>query len=383
MKRRTMVSTQETASVSPPPSIKKKPAKVFVAKSDFQQALQAIDNVMDSEKHGVLPKAGNTVEQEQSAFAETDASTETDTANVKDSEDREDNVTARTDQDEERDQGQAQDENNNNNPTVAFLTDVQNSLKQRLIQVVNPIPDEDYHEKARGPFIQLKINAENEAEQRQIAREKVMIAAQDEAQRKEEQRRAKYINNDYDDHELLDRDALKRARELREQVRTMAEQRQQQQAQILLRAIELAHRQVRLIAGDILVEEQQESASGNEKDDNQQAKREADNEARRKILRQMESSLLALSESFAETVDRSLPKNLKDLRDTIVTIDKSLQKKRQPQSQSQTELAIVSRDNEGMQDGEEADLPVIVEHNQASIDGYTPESMLAVFLSKY
>ena len=113
------------------------------------------------------------------------------------------------------------------------------------------------------------------------------------------------------------------------------------------------------------------------------------NTARLVLLQQMEASLKVLTNSLSDTVDTALPKNLGDLRETIQNIQKSLAKKEQPLSLSQTERAIISRDNEGAtsrlhtvdEDKNNAD-PVRVEL-EAFQDMSNPEFILADFLSKY
>ena len=97
---------------------------------------------------------------------------------------------------------------------------------------------------------------------------------------------------------------------------------------------------------------------------------------------------IALTNSLSDKVDKALPENLRDLRDTIQNIQKSLQKKDQPLSQlSQTEQAIISRDNEGgsrhcSAEEDDREDPALVELDEFD-DKANPEFILADFLSRY
>jgi hypothetical protein len=369
-----VINTGETASVSSHPYRKKSPpSKVVVAESDLDHVLQAIDNVMESEK--IQATAASAAAEET-----TEADQQTNMAEIEDNEEsRVEAASQRTEDDEEpRDhQGEV------TNAQAAFLDEIQKSLKERLHQIVQPIPDEQYHQRVRQPYIQQQIDDEEDAERRLSEGDDAKIKAEDDAQRQKEKRKAKEVNNDHDDHELLDQEALKRARELRQKLREIATQRLQQQTRILERAIHLANLEVLFITEDIKSQQRQQQQY--DKDDNEEkAKaRQAVIDKRQDILRQYEISLQRLTESLSQTVGRYLPTNLRDICDTIANIDQSLQKQSQPGTLSQTEQAIVSRDNEGrILRVEENDFSPI-EEDEECIDKSAPEFLLATFLSNY
>lgn len=288
------------------------PGKVVVAKSDFEHALKAIDMVMA----GKLSQIDDNDNQSQKD----------------DDKDMEVDV-------EMDDQKENNHENKSDSVKDAFFIQIQNSLKERLYQVAEPIHDEDFHKRYRGPLIQKQIDVENEEEAILQAEEDAILQAQEEA--------AKVLESDekdYDEQELMDEEAQKRARELRVQVRELAVRMKQQQESVLQRAIRLAQREIRLLTEDILLDK---TKSENEIEEESIAASAETNALRKKALKQMENSLQSLTDSLHRTVDDALPKSLFDLKETMQVIEKSLRRQGQTESLSQTEQAIVSKTNEG------------------------------------
>jgi hypothetical protein len=348
-KSNTMTSVVTNNSPRSPPS------KAIVAKSDFDRVLQTIDRYME-EKRSTLRRQAKAQSADEGDPMEVDEDIH--------EEKKEDGM----DQDGVSEQADPQDE---------FLSHCQASLKERLYQVVEPISDEEYHRRTRGPFIQEEIRQEEAVEREWIAREEAAVQAKEEALREIEGLKATKLNNDYDDHELIDQDALKRAKELRAKIRELSTQTKRQQEIVLQRVIQLTKREILLLTHDILAEEV---------DPLSQERSGELSTAKRQTLQRMQASLQALTNSLSNTVDRALPKNLRDLRETIHNIQKTLQKRDQPFSLSQTEQAIVSRDNEGANTmcslDEDAEGPIRIQ-----LDGFSdlsnPEFVLAEFLSRY
>ena len=337
--------------------------------------VQAIDHRIEKEKSKLEAKL-----KEQQANEE--AAPKNDDDMEIDEEERDDNIQEQSTE-EDREGGEQQE-----SPPLVFLSHVGASFKERLLQIVQPLADEEFHQRSRGHIIQKKIRKEERAERLAIAQEQAALKAQEDAKRRIELERASGMNTDYDDHELLDQEASKRARELRAQVRAKAEEAQKQQAAVLERAIRLAQCEVRLLTRDILLEKEEDTTMM----DCQQKQQSTAAKAKQQRLKQMENSLKSLTESLSSTVDASLPKNLQDLRDTIQNIQKSLQRKEQPLSLSQTEQAIMSRENEGAynkleildeeDDDDDKDDPIL-----RALEGFSdkgnPEFLLADFLCKY
>ena len=385
------VNTTKTASTKPPLVTPKTPApKVVVAQSDYDSALQAIDYVMKDEyssKPSEEESTNNEVEDDETMEEEKDNKNDdenestTDDASMKVDEK---DMDGEKEEDETEEQKQQRQQLKMTRVKDAFLEQVHISLKERLYQIVNPIPDDEFHKRSRGHIMQQQIEEEQEEEEFLVAQEEAERVAKEDARRYQEEMHSMDCNTDYDEHELLDQDAVKRARELRDQVRSTAADMKQKQDVILTRAIQLAQREVRLVTNDILLEEAQ-TVSKNTTDNNEGIKR---HDARRMLLQQMKVSLQAMLSSVSKMVEGDLPEHLVDLQDTIDTIEKSLTKKQQPGSLSQTEQAILSRTNEGMDyciNGKnDLDGPsTIVEEEDELDDMNNPYLFLADFLGRY
>ena len=375
--------------------------KVVVAQSDYESVLQAIDNVMKDE-YTLLSKENeinNEVENESMVSGLNDGKGDNSiqpTTTTTQENNNDDDVSMEENQDDSGTSENNSDETQNDNEDQsqqqkmqrvkdAFLEQVHMSLKERLNQIVDPLSDEEFHKRSRGHIVQQQIEEEDEQEQFLIAQEEAERAAQEETRRQQEQMHCVDCNVDYDEHELLDQDAVKRAKELREQVRATAADMKQRQNAILNRAIQLAQREVRLVTNDILLEESQASKENKILDNGDAIKR---HDARRLMLQQMKVSLQTLLTSVSKTVEGELPENLVDLQDTIGTIEKSLIKKRQPESLSQTEKAILSRTNEGIDyngtSKKDSEGPsMIVEEESGLNDMTNPYVFLADFLGRY
>lgn len=340
-------------SMSQPRQSKNERTKAIVAKSDFDCVVQTIDNHWEAERRKLREARKSSDDQQMMGVDEKGVNVE--------------EKTVGSDSEDSRD---------------VFLSECQTSLKDRLYKTVEPISDEDYHQRSRGTVIEEQMLDEDEEEQYLIAKEEAADRARKAALQQTEGLKATNLNIDYDDHELMDQDALKRARDLREKVRNLATETRRQQDIVLQRAIQLTKREICLLTEDILAE-QMEPLPQTRNDEMSET-----NTARFFLLQQMEASLKDLTNSLSDKVDGALPENLRDLRDTIQNIQKSLQKKDQPLSQlSQTEQAIVTRDNEGDKrhrsvGEDEREGPALVELD-AFDDMTNPEFILADFLSKY
>lgn len=381
------INTTKTASTMPPLVTPKTPApKVVVAQSDYDSALQAIDYVMKDEYASKLSEedstngvADETMEEENNNNHDDKNESDKDDASTKDCQK---DMDVEKEEDETEEQTQQQQQQKMFRVKDAFLEQVHISLKERLYQIVDPIPDGEFHKRSRGHIVQQQIEEEQDEEEFLVAQEKAERVAKEDARRYQEAMHSIDCNTDYDEHELLDQDAVKRARELRDQVRSTAADMKQKQDVILTRAIQLAKREVRLVTNDILLEEAQ-PGNKNATDNNEIVKR---HDARRLLLQQMKVSLQAMLASVSKKVDDELPENLVDLQDTIDTIEKSLMKKHQPGSLSQTEQAILSRTNEGMDYGinSKNDLNgTMVEEDDELDDMANPYMFLADFLGQY
>lgn len=327
------------------------PCKAIVAKSDFDHAMNAIDSYMDAQRSSLR----------EDASAKSADGEEMDVG----------------DHGMEGERDDAKHNSERPDPQDAFLAQCHASLKERLHECVAPISDEEYHQRTRGHIIEAQIWEEQEDEREQISREDAAFRAKEEALLEIERLKTNKMNIEYDDHELIDQDALKRARELRAKVRNLSMLTTQKQETLLQRAIQLTKRKITLLTEGIR-EEQVDPLS--------QDRNEEISTANRLALQQMEASIQALTNSLASTVNIALPKNLRDLRDTIKNIQKSLQKRELPLSLSQTEHAIVSRENEGSSQlcsvTEDEDDPVRIEL-EAFSDMSNPEFLLANFLSTF
>jgi len=329
-------------STSIPKVTPKTPApKVLVAQSDYVSALKAIENVMVTERNKFAEEATQVADSSKEDRPPKDSPikhivVEEDVCGKKTESTDGENATAAATTETER------TANNEFNTKQIFLSKVHESLKDLLAQIVEPIQDEEYHQRSRNYFLQERIEEENHEEQLYIAQQKAQRRAQRDAQHLAQQQYAMDCNTDYDPCELLDRDAIHRARELRQQVRTLSSTVLQQQDAMLARAIRLAQRQVRLWTDDILNQPRQklDNSFSNEKDHI--------DSTRRLQLQQMRVSLHTLLTSLSRTVEGDIPANLRDMQDTIRAIEAQLTRKQMPLSQlSQTDQAILSRTNEG------------------------------------
>lgn len=347
----TVQNTVGSTPVSPQSSPSSPPGKVAVAKSDFEQALKAIDTVMEAK-------------QRQNNNQEADSEHE-DSADSSDATKQQDN------DDDER----CRD---------LFFKHIQNSLKERLHQVAEPVDDEVFHKRYRGPILEQQIEEEQNEEAILQEEEEAIMKAADEAVR----RATEMTKEDYDEMELLDQDALKRARELRVQVREKAAGLKQQQEAVLERAIQLAQREIQLLTHDILQEEVKTESAIEEESKRAHAEAHA---TRRKLLQQMSDSLQSLTDSLHRTVDGELPRNLRNFKETMQVVEESLKRNEQPQSLSQTEQAILSRSNEGSNEEEEcystsaleSDDPAALVDEDMVVDRSSPEFLVADLIGAY
>jgi len=384
MAKPTIDTKRAKASVSPEISPRDPPSKVPVAQSDFEHALSAIDEVMAKEY--------STKEDDTSQNEEHDSDMEMDSS------DDEDQNEAKEDKDKTTISHTISNDNETENASDVqtklsvkdkFLSQVHESLKERLYQVANPIPDEDFHQRVRGNILQQLMDEEKEQEEQQIEEEEAAFLAEMEAKEHEEWMRSVVCNTNYDENELVDAEAVKRAKEMREQVRAMASRMKEQQQAILERAIQLVQREIRLLTEDVLLSSSEATDNhDNHNDDEQQAQTRELFEARRQNLKTVQSSLLEMTETLYTSINGVVPRNLKDLKDTVNTIEKEFEKKQHPQSLSQTEKAIISRTNEGKVESTESstktgDCDYDLMEQEGFADLTSPEFLLADFLSRY
>ena len=388
------IDTEALASVPTQVTPKSPASKVIVAQSDYERALQAMDDVMKNEFYSQPSETTTTttttsVNESRDDDETMEDTTMEETGGAGDENNQNDDASIGNNKENNKEKDdvhdtEAQEQQKQATVKNTFLAQVHNSLKERLNQIVQPIPDEEFHKRARGPMLQQQIEDETEDEQILLEQEDAARQAEEQGLRAQEEMHGMDCNTDYDEHELLDQDAVKRARELRRQVRTMASDMKQRQDAILERAIQLAQREVRLLTEDILLK----SMSDDSEDEKDATHRES-HDARRLMLQQMKVSLQALMTSLSSTVEGELPTNLRDLQDTIDNIEKSLHKKQQPESLSQTEQAILSRTNEGglcsvaENSKDDLDGPSTIEEEDGFNDMSNPYVFLADFLGRY
>lgn len=186
-----------------------------------------------------------------------------------------------------------------------LLEAIGTNLKAHLERVVQPLDDEAYH-----VYVHRCLKGGDD-----------VTPTNNKATTVEE--------NEFDEQELIDEDALKRVQELRQQVREQATKVQLVRDAVLEKAVDLAERQVRVWMGPNEPEKVAESS--------------VDENVLRSKVSEMQVSLSTMKEALDKTLV-ALPGKLQSLQETVTTIEESFKKK---PMLSQTEQAIISRDNEG------------------------------------
>ena len=212
------------------------------------------------------------------------------------------------------------------------------SLQQNLNNIVTAIPSDEYG-------VYTRENPLVEEEEEEIEEEDSVLSED---------------SIEYDEEELLDLDALERARGLRCQVREAAARVVRIRQDTTSKAVELAHRKVSLIVG-----ENDSSPTAFDVEAFQARLNETDCTEEHEELRRAFNSL----SRALEEMEFEIPQKSEALRTTVETIEEGLIKQK---SISRTEQAIVSKENEGL-----ANAPV---NEMSEMNG---EQRLARFLGQY
>ena len=229
----------------------------------------------------------------------------------------------------------------------ALLDRCAQSLVDKLDLIAYPVADEAYH---RYLYETLKDDDDDDSDDEKVQPEEGGGGDADEED----------DNFEFDELELIDENALQRARQLRKEVREQASKVKQLRESVLNKAVELSQRQVDVwkkeSCGDgTCTDENSENDSVGGKRKKKNAVEEMLNRKREAVegkVREMEKSLAELNRALKAT-QTQLPEKLAQLEETVSTIETTLSKRGDDggvQALSQTERAIVSRDNEGFGD---------------------------------
>ena len=222
---------------------------------------------------------------------------------------------------------------------VRLLEQAEASLTAHLVRLVETVGDREYHSLV-NPQPEMDLNDTDDSDDDH-----------------------EDSDDEFDEQELMDQEALQRARELRHQVRESAERVSLLRSRVTDRTVALGQREVALLLGppnrdpdapydpQFIATELSQPFQGQ----------------KNKHLLEMEHSLNRLSAALKD-MDVDLPDKIESLQKTVETIQEAL---RQGTSLSQTEKAIRSRDNEGPAISDSVD------------DDVAPEKRLASFLAQY
>jgi hypothetical protein len=214
------------------------------------------------------------------------------------------------------------------------------SLQQNLNNIVEAIPDDEYGVCTRTTNPHVDDGDDDEEEDDEM-----------------EDEMAEESSVEFDDDELLDSDALERARVLRQQVRDAAARVAANREATIALAVSLAQRKAHAIVGDSSDMPPFDAKAFQARLD--EATTAPDNE--------LSQTLQGLADALQE-LELQIPQKMETLQTTVETIQDALLVKHV----SQTEHAIVSRDNEGPEAATNIDL--------GDMNG---EQVLAGFLGRF
>ena len=250
------------------------------------------------------------------------------------------------------------DDDDNRAVIQLLFSDCSNSLCHQIQKIVQPISDEAFHTYVSRYNDQSTATTGNDAS---CERDTARTAVED---------------LPFSDDELMDHVAVKRVRELRQQVRDQAQRLQQVRQSTLQRAIAITERQVA-----VLLLRSSSSSSNHADDSNSDGQvtitTEKLLEHHQSALLQMKESFLNLYESIQSNNSSVLPVQLKnEYQNTIQVIEQGLT--HQPLSSSnhhlsQIEQAIYRRDY-GMDNNNEQDIVMNDLNNEEQ--KHDPEQML-------
>jgi len=215
------------------------------------------------------------------------------------------------------------------------------SLQQNLNNIVEAIPDDEYGVCTRPTNPHVDDGDDDEED--------------DDDEMEDEMAEGSSV--EFDDDELLDSDALERARVLRQQVRDVAARVAANREATIALAVSLAQRKAHAIVGD----------SSDMPPFDAKAFQARLDEATTTPENELAQTLQGLADVLQE-MELQIPQKMETLQTTVETIQDALLVKHV----SQTEQAIVSRDNEGPEAATNIDL--------GDVDG---EQVLAGFLGRY
>lgn len=215
-----------------------------------------------------------------------------------------------------------------------LLSQAEQSLPEHIRRIVQPVSDEEFHAHVRR----------NQTDQDDDGDDDIDDASMSDSSEEEES-----DEEVYDEDELIDHAAVVRARQLRSQVRETADRVQKLRDSATNRAISLARQEVELEVTKV-----GDQSTATEKFDPSEFEAKFHTAlldpttatTKNLKLQEMEKTLQALY-SALEGMDIALPESMETLQETIETIEKSIRKDAEGQIMSQTERAIISRDNEG------------------------------------
>lgn len=185
----------------------------------------------------------------------------------------------------------------------------QTSLVQNLNGMIQPLDDDDYHGLVDPYHVVADDDDESESDS-------------DYDYKSGEEEELKVDDEDFDEEDLLDTKALQEAQQLRSQVRSMSQRVQQIRERVLEESSK--GRTTTMVDPDVRV---RVDAPAMDKD----------------TLASLTTSLASLSLLLQNSQWSQLPRQLENLQDTIDVVQKESNK--DPRTMSQTEVAIVSRNN--------------------------------------
>mmetsp|Transcript_11210 Transcript_11210/g.17332 ORF Transcript_11210/g.17332 Transcript_11210/m.17332 type:complete len:276 (+) Transcript_11210:63-890(+) len=212
--------------------------------------------------------------------------------------------------------------------TTQLLDQVEASLKRNISRVVNPVSRSQMDERTK-----MLENLMNDVE------ETVDAELEDEMSLLDEE-------TDDDDEEAFDEEALKdeeayeRVRDLRKQVREASERLFKITEGVRQKAADLAQKEI------ILQRECNDAASEHQTENEDEVDEHSLDEKENNIIVSVEN-LRHLTEKL-DDVTLKMPEAISRLEETIENVEKDIYRK--PESLSQTEVAILSQNNEGFEE---------------------------------
>jgi hypothetical protein len=195
--------------------------------------------------------------------------------------------------------------------TRTLFQAAQASLVQNLNGLIQPLEDDDYHGLV-DPYHVVADDDDDDDDESDF----------DYDYKSDEEEEQQVDDEDFDEEDLLDTKALQEAQQLRSQVRSMSQRVQQ----IRERVLEQSSKERTTTTVDLDVRVRVDAPEMDED-----------------TLASLTTSLASLSLLLQNSQWSQLPKQLENLQDTIDVVQKESSK--DPRTMSQTEVAIVSRNN--------------------------------------